>query len=107
MNREIVVELMAASIFAHWSFGAPVKWVVLGNSEMQDKARSYARVALAALCQRLPGLEVAIDGNASIVPNAITDDMCRELNSWACCAAEIEKGYEAMLEASPFKKAAP
>lgn len=41
------VELAAKAIFEHWEFGAPVAWVDQGNSDMQDRARRFARAALA------------------------------------------------------------
>jgi hypothetical protein len=41
-------ELAAKAIFEHWAFAAPVAWVDGGNSDMQDRARRFARAALAA-----------------------------------------------------------
>lgn len=41
------VERAGRAIFEHWAFGAPVAWVEHGNSDMQDKARRFARTALA------------------------------------------------------------
>lgn len=42
------IELAAKAIFEHWAFAAPVAWVDGGNSDMQDRARRFARAALAA-----------------------------------------------------------
>jgi hypothetical protein len=47
---EALLELASKDIYEHWRFGANgKKWEPGGNSDKQEEARAYARVALAAL----------------------------------------------------------
>lgn len=72
-NAEVLtderVELAAKAIFEHWEFGAPVAWVEYGNSEMQDRARRFARAAIATqAAQQQPSAPQVVEPARCIKP---------------------------------------